>query len=111
MRRATTQPAFLTRPRSEGAEMSELPLASQAWYVFARRTRVRARRASRTQTKCRWHFVPSKRNATGISFLASGQAMDGLPGLQAKQGLRSVAGTRRYVEHPKTAMPCSTRRI
>ena len=29
----------------------ELPLAAQACYVFARRTRVRARRASRTQTK------------------------------------------------------------
>jgi len=56
---------------------------------FARRTRVRARRANRTQTKCRWHFVPM-----------SGQAKDGLPGLQAKQGLRSAAGTRRYVEHP-----------
>ena len=32
---------------SEGAEMVELPLASQAWYVFARRTRVRARRRTR----------------------------------------------------------------
>ena len=26
--------------------------------------------------------------------------MDGLPGLQAEQGLRSAAGTCQYVEHP-----------
>ena len=32
---------------SEGAEMFELPLAAQACYVFARRTRVRARRRTR----------------------------------------------------------------
>ena len=41
-----------------------------------------AKGASRIQTQCRWHFVP-----------ASGQATDGLPGLQAKQGLQSAAGT------------------
>ena len=39
--------------------MVRLPLASQARYGFARRTRVRERRASRRQSKCRWHFVPA----------------------------------------------------
>ena len=43
--------------------------------VLARRTRVRAFGANRNPAKCRRHFIP-----------IGAQAVNGLPGLQAKQG-------------------------